>query len=310
MRLSITSGVLALALAIAVAWAREDKISVQIYPSGDRLPANLLRLYLVFDRPMSSGESPSQLSLLDGANGPVDRAFLRLDEELWDPTGTRLTVLFDPGRIKRGLRANLELGPPLIEGRRYTLVVGAGWRDATGRPLGASISKAFTVVAADRTSPNVEAWEFDTPRAGTRQPLVLRFPEMLDRALLASTITIVDPAGTQVRGAIDVGVDERAWTLTPDDRWREGAYELRVLSELEDVAGNNLRRVFDLDMTNANATNDRVPSVVTRPFSVGPPSPQSRSTQSTRPDSETPATHSSGRPTPRPHQPEQSHRME
>ncbi len=278
-RLAITSGVVALAFAIVAAWAREDTISVQIYPSSNRLPANVLRLYLVFDRPMSAGESGTQLTLLDDANRPVDRAFLRLDEELWDSTGTRLTVLFDPGRIKRGLRANLELGPPLIEGRRYTLVVGAGWRDATGRPLGASFSKTFTAVAADRTSPMLETWRIEAPRAGTRLPLVVRFPEMLDRALLSSAITIVDSAGSQVCGTIEVGSDERAWTLTPDRAWRDGEYELRVLSELEDVAGNNLRRVFDADMTDAKAGAEPTPSIVRRSFSVGQPSRPDRSIQ-------------------------------
>ncbi len=267
-RLSITSGVIALALAIAVAWAREDQISVQIYPTADRLPANLLRMYLVFDRPMSTGESATQLTLLDDTNRPVDHAFLRLDEELWDLTGTRLTVLFDPGRIKRGLRANLELGPPLVEGRHYALLVGAGWRDATGRPLGAPFAKAFTVVAADRISPTVDAWDIDPPQAGTRLPLVVRFPEILDRALLSSSITAVDANGALVRGQIDVAPGERAWMLTPETEWRDGRYELRVSSELEDVAGNNLRRVFDSDITPDSAARTSVPSFVTRSFTI------------------------------------------
>jgi hypothetical protein len=267
-RLSITSGVIALALAIAVAWAREDQVSVQIYPTADRLPANVLRMYLVFDRPMSAGESSTHLTLLDAANRPVDRPFLRLDEELWDASGTRLTVLFDPGRIKRGLRANLELGPPLVEGQRYALVVGAGWRDATGRPLGASFSKPFTVVAADRTSPTVDGWEVDTPRAGTRLPLVLRFPEMLDRALLSSAITAAEASGRLVRGEIDVAPGEQTWRLTPETAWREGNYELRVSSELEDVAGNNLRRVFDLDMAQDVDARTSAPPIVTRSFTI------------------------------------------
>ena len=271
-RLSLTSGVIALALAIPmfmmVARAGEDKTSVQIYPTADRLPANLLRMYLVFDRPMSAGESSTHLTLRDASDRPVDRPFLRLDDELWDASCTRLTVLFDPGRIKRGLRANLELGPPLIEGQRYTLVVGAGWRDAMGRPLGGSIAKIFSVVAADRASPNVEAWELDTPRAGTRQPLVLRFPEMLDRALLSSTITAADPTGKVVRGEVDVAAGEQTWKLTPETAWGEGQYELRVSSELEDVAGNSLRRVFDFDMARDSDATSSVPSIVTRSFTI------------------------------------------
>ena len=223
-RVGFAVAAIGLALAIGAAWAREDSIAVQIYPTADRLPANLLRLYVVFDRPMSAGESREHLKLLDDTNRPVVGAFLELEEELWDATGKRLTVLFDPGRIKRGLRANLQSGPPLVEGRRYTLVVDAGWRDGAGRALGAAWSKAFEVVAPDRASPVVKDWIVEAPAAGTRQPLVLRFPEILDRALLASTITVVDSSGTQIRGVIDAGGEERAWNLRPDREWRDGEY--------------------------------------------------------------------------------------
>jgi hypothetical protein len=267
-RAGFAVAVMGLALAIVSAWAREDSIGVQIYPTADRLPANLLRVYLVFDRPMSAGESRAHLKLIDDTNRPVEGAFLELEEELWDATGKRLTVLFDPGRIKRGLRANLESGAPLVEGRRYTLVVDAGWRDGTGQPLGAAWSKAFEVVAPDRASPTVKEWTIESPAAGTRQPLVLRFPEILDRALLASTITVFDQSGSQIRGTIDAGADERTWTLTPDREWRDGEYELRVSSELEDVAGNSLRRIFDADMDRPVSVHDAIPAIVTRSFTV------------------------------------------
>jgi hypothetical protein len=103
-----------------------EAAAVQIYPTADRLPANLLRLYLVCDRAMSAGESRTHLVLLDAGGRPIERAFLQLEDELWDPSGRRLTVLFDPGRIKRGLKANLESGPPLVEGRRDRLAVEGG----------------------------------------------------------------------------------------------------------------------------------------------------------------------------------------
>jgi hypothetical protein len=267
-RVGFAAAVSGLALAIVVAWASADRPLVQMYPTADRLPANLLRLYLVFDRAMSTGESRAHLTLVDDTNRPVEGAFLELDDELWDATGTRLTVLFDPGRIKRGLRANLESGPPLVAGRRYTLVVDAGWRDANGRPLGVAWSKVFEVVGPDRASPVVNDWTIDAPAPGTRQPLVLRFPEILDRALLSSAITVFDTAGTQIRGAVDAGTEERTWTLTPDRLWCDGDYELRVSSELEDVAGNSLRRVFDAEMADGVASQAAVPSVVTRSFTV------------------------------------------
>ena len=241
---------------------------MQIYPTAERLPSNLLRLYLVFDRPMSTGEARAHLRLLDEAGRTVERAFLQLDEELWDASGRRLTVLFDPGRIKRGLRANLESGPPLLEGRRYTLVVDGGWRDAGGRPLAAGVSKVFETIAPDRALPVVDEWTLETPAAGTQTPLVLRFPEVLDRALLSSAIAVVDSAGETVRGDIDVLPGEQTWTFTPARVWRQGTYSLRVSSELEDVAGNSLHRVFDAEVQGDDSTTARVPAVLTRPFDV------------------------------------------
>jgi hypothetical protein len=51
-------------------------------------------------------------------------------EELWDPGFRRLTMTFAPGRIKRGLTSNESIGPPITEGKRYTLVVDRDWLDA------------------------------------------------------------------------------------------------------------------------------------------------------------------------------------
>ena len=75
----------------------------QVYPSTDTLPANTLKLYIYFSAPMRRGEAWQHIRLLDEHGAPVELPFLEIDQELWDPTNTRLTVLFDPGRIKRGL---------------------------------------------------------------------------------------------------------------------------------------------------------------------------------------------------------------
>ena len=85
-----------------------------IYPSADVLPANELKLYIYFSAPMSRGEAWQHIHLLDGDGKPVPLAFLELDQELWDAGNQRLTVLFDPGRIKRGLVPTNEIGPPIV----------------------------------------------------------------------------------------------------------------------------------------------------------------------------------------------------
>ena len=73
-----------------------------VYPSADLLPENLLKFYLHFSAPMSRGEVYRRTRLLDGSGKSVEMAFLELEQELWDAEGKRLTILFDPGRIKRG----------------------------------------------------------------------------------------------------------------------------------------------------------------------------------------------------------------
>ncbi len=88
-----------------------------IYPSTDTLPANTLKLYIYFSAPMRRGEAWQHIRLLDEHGAPVELPFLEIDQELWDTTNTRLTVLFDPGRIKRGLLPLNESGPNIQEGR-------------------------------------------------------------------------------------------------------------------------------------------------------------------------------------------------
>jgi hypothetical protein len=236
-----------------------------VYPSAARLPANLLRLYVVFSTPMAAGESRTRLRLEDDRGRTVDRAFLALDEELWDPSGRRLTVLFDPGRIKRGLRANVEMGPPLVEGRRYRLVVDAGWRDASGRALSADYFKTFEVVAARRDKPDPRTWSIRSPQAGTRTPLVVHFADPLDRGLLYTSLAVEHGLGNPVHGTIDVPDEEIEWWFTPDDPWAAGAHRLRVSPDLEDPAGNSVTRVFDAEIS---TTKHDTPTVLTRDFLI------------------------------------------
>jgi hypothetical protein len=59
----------------------------------------------------------------------------RAPVELWDRSMQHLTILVDPGRLKRGVGPNRELGPPLKVGDEYALVAGSGLVDLSGEPL-------------------------------------------------------------------------------------------------------------------------------------------------------------------------------
>jgi hypothetical protein len=217
-----------------------------VYPSGDELPENLLKFYIHFTAPMSRGDSYRHLQILDDKGREVPNAFLRLGEELWSPDGRRFTLLFDPGRIKRGLVPNLENGSPLRAGRKYTLLIDAGWRDAHGGHLAAELRKDFHTTELDETQPDPERWTIRSPRAGTRAPLRIEFDEPLDHALAIRMIAVRNASGRDVEGRARLADHETHWEFTPADAWRSGRHSLVVAGTLEDRAGNSIGRPFEV----------------------------------------------------------------
>jgi hypothetical protein len=217
---------------------------------------------------MSRGEVWERLQLLDDSGKLVELPFLEIDEELWDSTGTRLTVLFDPGRIKRDLVPNKDAGPPLVPGRRYTLAVAKEWADASGNPLKQGFTKMFEVTESDRTAIDCGKWAISPPRGGSRDPLSVAFGEPLDAALALRLIHPVGPRGLLVGGEARLGRNETAWVFTPVEPWVSGSYTLEVSSELEDLAGNRVGRLFDVDrFERIDSPGAREPKV-RRPFTV------------------------------------------
>ncbi|MHC5537844.1 Ig-like domain-containing protein, partial [Singulisphaera rosea] len=226
----------------------EPAYVVRVDPSGEKVPENLLKLYVHFSRPMGRGESYQHVRLLEASGKPVERPFLEIGEELWDPSGTRLTLLFDPGRIKRGLRPREEEGPILVAGAAYTLVVDRSWPDPDGQPLRETFRKAYRAGPADEVQPNPKSWTVQSPDAGTRDALTLKFPESLDRALLEGLIHVEDARGDTVAGNIAVEAGETRWRFLPEKPWTEGTYRVIVGTALEDLAGNSVGRPFEVDI--------------------------------------------------------------
>jgi hypothetical protein len=219
-----------------------------VYPSGDVVPANLLRIYIVFSQPMSRRGIEHHIQLL-GENGePVEHPFLDMEDGLWDPGSRRLTLILDPGRIKRGLALNELKGLPLRSGGRYRLVVSADASDAEGSPLAENFSKEYRVEPADRTSPDPRKWKVTIPRAGTRELLVVAADKALDQPLFERLVRVEDATGSPLEGEGTVEDGGTQWRFVPAEAWRPGQYRLRVAAELEDLAGNRPTRLFDQPM--------------------------------------------------------------
>jgi len=216
-----------------------------VFPSCDLLPENLLRFYVCFSNSMRRGRALEEISLLDSDGQPVADALYRPPVELWDRTMRHLTVLLDPGRLKRWVGPNVELGPPLKVGQQYTLEIGSGMIDLYGRPLRECFRKHFLVGNAVRERVAAERWRILLPATRSRQPLVLMFTNPLDWALLLQTITIRSADGSVVKGQLIVDRWERRWSFTPSSPWSAGVYHIGVGSSLEDVCGNSITGAFD-----------------------------------------------------------------
>src|SRR5258708_202407 len=143
---------------------------------------------------MSRGEAYSRIRLVNGNGKEVEGPFLELNEELWTRDGKRFTLFLHPGRVKRGLTPREELGPILEEGKKYALVVDAGWPDENGNPLKAGSRKEFTAGKPDDEQPDPKTWKLKCSPAGLR----VQFPKPLDHALLQRMLWIVDATGTRI----------------------------------------------------------------------------------------------------------------
>jgi hypothetical protein len=219
-----------------------------VYPTREVLPENHLRFYVYFSAPMSRGEVYKYIRLLDAAGKPVELPFLELEQELWDASCQRFTLLIQPGRIKRGLIPREELGPVLEEGKTYTLEISREWLDAEGEPLKETFRKKIRVAAADESQPDPKTWKVQAPAAGKAEALVVAFPKPLDRGMLERVVWVTDDAGQRVEGTIAVTDEETRWRFTPKESWRAGAYRLVVDTALEDPAGNSIAHPFEVDV--------------------------------------------------------------
>ncbi len=223
---------------------------LSVTPSAEVWPENILKLYITFSAPMRIGVAWNNVRVRDASGELLGGLFVEIDQELWDSEGRRLTVLFDPGRIKRGLVDNINEGPPLVAGARYSLEIDAEWRDAAGGLLVRPFAKPIVVAAPLRTPIDPAAWRL-TPPARPTDPLIVDFGRSLDAALALRAITVRKDGAILARDA-ELERDETRLVFNPTRPWRVGRYTLNADDILEDIAGNRIGRPFDID------TNDPV----------------------------------------------------
>jgi hypothetical protein len=220
---------------------------VKIYPTADVLPANHLRFYIYFDRPMRGGtELFRHLAILDERGKEVEEPWLV--DEIWDEANNCLILYIHPGRIKWGVELRELMGPVLYEKRSYALVVRGEWADLEGNKIGKDTIKRFRTTPEDRARIELGDWKLTAPAAGTRDALALTLPKSIDYRSLQTGLTVVSAGGRVVPGAVAVGRGEKSWSFTPARPWQAGPHRVRVSPDLEDVAGNTPSRPFDVNL--------------------------------------------------------------
>jgi hypothetical protein len=220
---------------------------ISIFPGLDTLPENLLKVYLKFSSPMREGVAMKYIFLIHKSD-TLKNVFLDLQPELWNEDRTILTLWLDPGRIKRNLIPNKKLGNPLLKGDNYSLEISNRWEDNRGNRLERNYNKKFVVSTRDSMSPEIKKWILLAPSAGTKAPLSINFKEPLDYYLVKECITIINNRGSLIKGVFNIAANGKTAQFIPNENWEKGSYKLQINPILEDLAGNNLKRVFDRDL--------------------------------------------------------------
>ncbi len=241
---------------------------LQFYPTTDSVPENLLKLYIQFSMPMQEvGHAVDFIQVRDKSEGqPVD-IFLHLESELWNKEHNLLTLWLDPGRIKTGLIPNKAMGLPIKAGHSYSVRISPEWKSATGQPIGEGYQKTYYVGAGDRARPNPADWKLQPPKGNSKDPLKLSFPEPLDAILLPESFHLQDGEGRNIQITFQLGPHETSIELLPLNNWKKGSYTLLIDSILEDLAGNNISRLFDEELQGGNP-DSRVSEVEQLDFTI------------------------------------------
>jgi hypothetical protein len=234
-----------LIVSMAVVSSSATPVVVSISPAARSIPANTLRLYLTFDHPARGRVETRDVRLLDAAGHTIDGAFMDFGQDLWSPDGRRLTVLFDPGRVKRGVEGDGESAAPLQTAHNFIVLV-SGQRFP------------YRVTPAVRTAITPRTWRLAVPAAGSREPLTVTFDREMDDALLRDQLELVDAQGRSQPGQVTTAEGGRVWSWRPEQGWRVGAYRLVVGNSLEDVSGNRVGEALDHDVDSLDTPRESV----------------------------------------------------
>lgn len=207
-----------------------------LYPSRV-WPANILRLHLVFPRPMDTWAGLGAVRLEDAWGIDRPGVFVDLPQGLWSACGRILTLLLHPGRVKQGLAARDRLGPALVPGETVTLVLDPGLAAADGGPHG--LPDRFPLrIGLPVTTPIPPA-----ALRRTRTGLRLGGPAPIDALGALAHVRLCAADGSPLPARLSPRPDG-ALHLVPRDGLPSVA-RTRVDDALEDCCGNRRAAAFE-----------------------------------------------------------------
>jgi hypothetical protein len=243
------------ATALAAAAASGVAAPAAVTPSGDTVPENLLRIELHLARPLARPLAMDHVRLVDAEGATIEDAFL--DLPLPGDGGRTITLLLHPGRVKRGVGANLALGRALHAGADAALVVDD---PQLPRPL----HKRWHVTPPIERRMQPAQWQLAMPRAGSTAALQVALDAPLTAAS-AAWIALRGPDGERVAGTAWLDEGETRWRFRPAPPRRAGPNGLVAHPRLEDVAGNRACTPFEAAGLDAMACDAEEPGFDLRP---------------------------------------------
>ena len=117
---------------------------------------------------MKKRQALKHIKLIDEEGNIDNYVFMEFKQELWSADGKRLTLLFDPGRIKRGVSTNILQGLALIKGKNYKLSISGDWQDVHGQQLTMNTIKEFVVGNGYRQHIKTNDWFIDVPKLNSQ----------------------------------------------------------------------------------------------------------------------------------------------
>lgn len=237
---------LAICMALGAAAAPASMASARVTPSAESVPENLLRIEVLFDRPLRRSLDMRFVNVFDGSGQRIDGALL--DIALPGADERSIAILMHPGRIKSAVGPNLALGPALRQRDSVTLII-----DDPG--FHAPIRKTWRTGPAIRTPVSPAHWKLHAPAPGSRQALSVVLPSPLS-ASAVQLIAVATGSGKRLAGTARLDAGETEWRFVPSSNWKPGTYELRIHPSIEDPQGNRMCSAFEQARQSAQACDD------------------------------------------------------